>query len=1580
MARDKCAVKLRACRQKGTASMNFWIRIGYVVLLPLVSPYGIGIHAGQISPTMQGRQTSLTRPTSKLDAPPSILKKRKPSGLTELSKSPDDQNSSENSVNHTKGNVSNKIYQKNGSVQKTSKSQQATESNASIISRLLFFYASPLTKLASMRQLESSDAFKTPDENKMEKIVPGLQKIYDKCRSKARRRLEKLRAERNTVQNRDFKRRIKDKIVKSESLVLLKAIIMHQKKMLIMTGLLRLVNTSIQAFPALLVARLLRIIEAGETHHPLKPIQAALLLVGVLSLKMIVENQYFHMLVKSATQVRGSLSGMIFDKSLRLSSAGASDMVDGEERRLKDKSNTKKKIDQLGVGGVMNLMQSDTSQIEFAALQVHTIWDGLLQIAIYTTLLFKVLGPSVKWGFLILLLQIPTNIFGLRVLSHLSKKLNEAKDSRTRKTTEALSNMKLLKLQAWDNSFEEKIQQQREEELRRQLKRGTFQALNSAISNAVPSIILVVTLGAYKRAGGAIIASTVFTAISLFNQLRFPLYFYPLLIDTMANGKQSMRRISSYLCQEELSNYVHNYPQIEGDRGRIEMKNGNFLWSSAKSSSSTKTDVSLPAAALCGAEVIVKPGEVVAVVGPVGSGKTALIKALLGELEPTPSIVGYGMMEKSLGSISVGHDSLTTMDVPSVSMYGDVAYCAQEAWLSTGTIKEAVVFGREFDEDRYLSALYDAGLDEDISGYNMSEQKQGALSHNTEVGEGGLSLSGGQRARVQLARALYHDAGVYLLDDPLSALDAAVGVTVFERMIKRFRQRKAAVVFVTNDPALPQRCDRVVLMENVKSDSGSPSCSRILDTGTYDELISRGHTLKNISVNEVSTVSLPPNQHEDETEFPDLDNHDPIKSDAGFSDHSISTSSKISYVSGKSESLSNHVASSKLALKDDDNDSNDISIKVKTADDMMKTGVVPFSTYTTYLRSVRKPQLIVFALASVFMVNGAQFFQQFVVAKWTELGQEAVSTALGGKHLQLLAYAAMTASVFLFLRSYTIMSVGIRASQFFHSRMLSTVFRAPVSFFETTPSGQLFSRFGKEMETIDRSLPSSFASVLYCFLQIFMTMIALAGVVTPKIIPPLIFIGFSYRSTMSRFRPASRDLKRCETKTRSPIYTHFGEALRGAETIRSFRSSSTLWSSQNRQLTDDNLSTFYTSKALDRWLSIRLESLGNLIVLSAAFAAVILTRTGNLKAGMAGWGLTQALSITGLLTWAVRVLTDLENQMMSVMRVKELINIDATQRQKGSIHSNDDVQMVPVENEKPGAALNIIPQESSTTITVSPDNDHDLVESLWPWKGEISFKNVAMRYTTESPLVLKDVTISVPPASTLGIVGRTGSGKSTMLLTLFRISEIEMGGSIEIDGVDIRSVSLKTLRRSLSIIPQDPVLFAGTVMYNLDVTGEISVEDGWAALEAASPDLARQFRISGQGLNSMITEGGKNLSSGQRQLICLARALLRKSKILVLDEATSSVDSNTDAQVQNTIRREFVNKGVSVIVVAHRLDTVLGLDKIAVLDAGTLVEYGAPNDLLKIRNGKLKGLVESDRGNQIQGVDTRRRARYTEVK
>eukprot|EP00985_Skeletonema_marinoi_P002055 scaffold834_cov144-Skeletonema_marinoi.AAC.2 len=1398
------------------------------------------------------------------------------------------------------------------------------EYNSSLSSRLLYKYADPLLQIASKRQLEPSDAFNVPQEKLMETTVTKLESVYAKCREKAKAK---------------FATRKKKP---SESAVLAKALLASQKQTLILTGALRLLNTVIQAFPSLLIARLLRQIEAGNSIKAIEPLRSAFLLVSVLSVKMIIENQYFHNVIKCACEVRGSVGGMIFDKSLRLSSGTVTSSGNSKDKKKK------KRASSMGSGEVLNLMQSDATMLEMLTLQIHTIWDGALQIAIYIALLYKFLGTSVFWGLGVLLSTIPINALTLRILNRLSVKEIEAKDARMKKTTESVSNMQLLKLMSWENLFAKDIQCQRDEEMRRHTKRGAVRALSQAISNTAPAISLVATLTAYAKTGKPVVASTIFTAISLFNQLRFPLFFYPMLIDAIANGQNSLRRISSYLESQEITPYVDYKPKLNGEGGSIEMSNGNFLWSAPTSSSDEEGSVDKTctsgAPALCGASISVQPGEVVAVIGGVATGKTALVKSLIGELTPVPQ--NPKLIQQEYGS---------TADVPRVTAHGSIAYCAQEAWLPKGTVRESIVFGREYNEERYARAIYSAGLDDDIASSN--------LTHDTDVGEDGSNLSGGQRARVALARALYEEsAGIYVLDDPLSALDASVGSTVFQRVTERLRQEKAATIFVTNDPNLPRQCDKVVLMGSDPTNG----CSRIVDVGTYDELLSRGHDLRTITHAEEDDSTI----EDERLDAEDVDVN-VVYHSSGISIGNNMTSRHAdpdSHIALEEDPalLAEHTMPQSTQPSEDRLPPVTNQQRQLSTDDTMSTGSIPRSTYLTYFRSVKNPLLIALALASYFASNGSQFFQQLIVAKWTEASTGGIAAAVSAKYCRQLIYAAAGVSVTMCLRSYLTMKVGVRASKTIHQAMTKSVFGAPISFFSSTPSGQLLTRFGKELEVVDRSLPDGIASVLYCFLQVFFSTLALSGVVTPFMAIPLGLIGIFYVKTMGLFRPAARDLKRIESKSRSPIYTQFREALSGAETIRSIPKATSLWSRKHRHLADENLSIYYSVKSLDRWLSVRLETLGNTVVFSAAVASILLTRAGRLKSGAAGWGLTQALSITGLLAWCVRVLTDLETQFMSVMRTVELTDLESE-----TVKGIDEVKpRMPRELYRAGEALQALQPSGSGSLPALPESDADLLQSGWPWRGHVEFKNVSMRYNPSLPLVLKNVSVDIPAGSTLGVVGRTGSGKSSLLLTLFRLAEIEgnAGSSITIDGVDIRSLSLQGLRDSISIIPQTPILFAGTLMHNLDASGKATPEDAWRALESASPQLAKQFRDSSEGLNTIISEGGENLSLGQRQLICLARALMKRSKILVLDEATSSIDMKTDAQVQETIRREFVQKGVTVITVAHRLETVLGYDRILVLDAGVPVEFGPPDELLRRSGGYLRYLFDADKQNREKGL------------
>ena len=570
-----------------------------------------------------------------------------------------------------------------------------------------------------------------------------------------------------------------------------------------------------------------------------------------------------------------------------------------------------------------------------------------------------------------------------------------------------------------------------------------------------------------------------------------------MLIDSLANGKEALKRIATYLAREELTPYVQHLPKSD-DGGSVELRNGNFLWSAANQPDIARGEQRMGAPALCDASLNVGPGEVVAVVGSVATGKSALCKSLIGELAPVPRVV----VDQSEGD-KTEMSFRTSSDIPSVVVRGKISYAAQEAWVPQGSLRDAVVFGREYDEEKYFSAIYDAGLEDDIA--------NGPLSHDMDVGEDGSNLSGGQRARVALARALYDDsAGVVILDDVLAALDASVGSIVFERVVSRLRRQRAATIFVTNDDSLPRFCDKVILMGN---NPGNPQCSRVVDTGTYSELCRRGHDIRSFCHPELQIDSKETEGMESEesgSSSYDISARNATMSDCHadpdckvqmeqdpryISDHTIPQSiepteyADISTIdreeSPKESSVDNQedISSAKAAPPKKQ--------KLVSVDDEMKVGAVPRSTYMTYFRAIRSPLLICAALGAYFAGNAAQMAQQLIIARWSEVGKAEITQAISSKYLNQLVWGAGFVSIFFFLRSYLTMRVGVRASRFIHEKMVESVFKAPLSYFSTTPSGQLLSRFGRELDVVD-GVPDGISSVLFCFLQIFFSILALA--------------------------------------------------------------------------------------------------------------------------------------------------------------------------------------------------------------------------------------------------------------------------------------------------------------------------------------------------------------------------------------------------------------------------------------------------------------------------------------------------------
>eukprot|EP00981_Chlorochromonas_danica_P011662 scaffold4203_cov166-Ochromonas_danica.AAC.8 len=1249
--------------------------------------------------------------------------------------------------------------------------------------------------------------------------------------------------------------------------------------------------------------------QALVTHHGL---QLCLLLFLCLSTKTAIENQYFDLVTNTGAQVRGTISAAIYQKAFRLGASGRQNVTTGE---------------------IINYMQIDAGRLEYVAGTIHTVWDGLLQILGYTSLLLYFLGPAVFAGLAAMLCIIPLNAYFLNRLSTVREENLKFTDRRVKLTNEILQGIRAVKSYNWEKPFQEKLQNIRVKELELLKAAGASRAVLVSVLFAAPSFVAVFSLAVFALMGNALDPTKVFTSLALFNQLRFPLTFFPMLLNSLAEGKVSLERITRYLQAQEVKGYVEKtLSEDDPVDTAVLVEKASFSWTAPQADNQTSESPSVGnyRGQLTDIDLNVRKGELIAIIGPTGCGKSTLLQALLGELQ-RPSNTGR------------------------VVVQGRTAFLPQTPWIPNDLLRNIILFGQPYNALRYQNALQVAGLSRDLE--NM---EGGDL---TEIGERGLTLSGGQKQRLSLARSVYEDADVYLLDDPLSALDSEVGKQVFRDCICGALAGKTRLL-VTHQLNVLSQVDRVVLMEN----------SRIVAVGTLRELVAQGYDLNKYirssspssseknrqeQVNVVSSIEdgvieekiveeevmnqLPTNAtfvasetaEEVETEIlvstvpPTGALLDCVGSDCLVEDNEISTRTLTS--SERSEVADDvpttpTTTTTPLFARSKPIASPPSLRRVKTimSKEERAEGAVGLSVYRDYLLEARRPGLLLLMTLAFLVANASTILQQYVVAAWT-------GDVFYRKH-SLLFYlkgvAGMASSVagFTFLRTYLFTLIGASASSSLHAKMVSRLLSAPLHYFESTPVGRIVQRFSKDLDQVDQQLPGSMGQLFASSLQIVASMAAIC-LVTPSFSIVMAVVSFIYLSVTNYYRPVAREMKRLESLSRSPVYSHFAESLQGLPVLRAAQRLS-LYARSNAAKMDDNLAACFGLKAVDRWLCLRLEVLGNVVVL---FAAVLAVLTGS-RAGSTGLSLTNAMTITTLLNWAVRNAAETESLMNSVERVYFVANDTPQEEEKEERTPDQSVQ--------------------------NKHKDEELVKSGWPWKGELVFQDVVMRYREDFDPVLCGISLKVSPGERLGIVGRTGSGKSSLFRALLRLSEVE-DGAILVDGVDIKTVGMHTLRSSISIIPQDPVLFTGSVRTNLDPFGVYSEEVLWTALRKAH--LETFVRSLPDQLDFQVSEGGENFSQGQRQLLCLARALVRRSRILLLDEATSSVDFETDRVIQETIRSEFSDQGATVLTIAHRLRTIMDADKIVVMSNGQVREFAPPWKLLQNPDSLFSQLVSAEK-------------------
>lgn len=1142
---------------------------------------------------------------------------------------------------------------------------------------------------------------------------------------------------------------------------------------------------------------------------------------------------YFQMCFMLGVNVRTTIMASIYKKALTL-------------------SNQARK--QYTIGETVNLMSVDAQKLMDVTNFIHLLWSNVLQIALSIYFLWAELGPSVLAGVGVMILLIPVNGLLASKSRAIQVKNMKNKDKRLKIMNEILSGIKILKYFAWEPSFKNQVHELRKKELKNLLTFGQMQSVMVFLLYLTPVLVSVITFSVYTLvdSNNVLDAEKAFTSITLFNILRFPLSMLPMVISSMLQASVSRERLEKYLGGDDLDTSAIRRDS-SSDKA-VQFSEASFTWD--QDSEATIRDVNLD----------IMPGQLVAVVGTVGSGKSSLMSAMLGEMEDVH-----------------GH----------ITIKGTIAYVPQQSWIQNGTIKDNILFGSKLDEKRYQQVLEACALLPDLE-----VLPGGDLA---EIGEKGINLSGGQKQRISLARATYQNSDIYVLDDPLSAVDAHVGRHIFNKVLgpNGLLKGKTRLLVTHSIHFLPQ-VDEIVVLGN----------GTILEKGSYNTLLAK----KGLFAKILKTFTKQTGPEGEATVNEDSEEDDdcglmPSVEEIPEDVASLTMKRENSLhrtLSRSSRSRSRHQKSLRNSLKTRNvntlkEEEEPVKGQKLIKKEFIQTGKVKFSIYLKYLRAIG--WYLIFLIIFAYVINSVAYIgSNLWLSAWTNDSKAFNGTnyPASQRDMRIGVYGVLGLAQGVFVLMANLLSAhgSTHASNILHRQLLSNILQAPMSFFDTTPTGRIVNRFAGDISTVDDTLPQSLRSWILCFLGIISTLVMICTA-TPVFIIVIIPLGIIYVSIQIFYVATSRQLKRLDSVTRSPIYSHFSETVSGLSVIRAFEHQQRFLK-HNEVGIDTNQKCVFSWIVSNRWLAVRLELIGNLIVFFSSLMMVIYKAT--LSGDTVGFVLSNALNITQTLNWLVRMTSEIETNIVAVERINEYIK---------------------VENEAPWV-----------TDKRPPPG--------WPSKGEIRFNNYQVRYRPELDLVLRGITCDIRSMEKIGVVGRTGAGKSSLTNGLFRILEAA-GGQIIIDGVDIASIGLHDLREKLTIIPQDPILFSGSLRMNLDPFNHYSDEEIWKALELAH---LKSFVAGLQlGLSHEVAEAGDNLSIGQRQLLCLARALLRKSKILIMDEATAAVDLETDHLIQMTIQKEFSH--CTTITIAHRLHTIMDSDKIIVLDNGKIVEYGSPQELLR---------------------------------
>ncbi|KAI9218855.1 P-loop containing nucleoside triphosphate hydrolase protein [Blastocladiella britannica] len=1145
----------------------------------------------------------------------------------------------------------------------------------------------------------------------------------------------------------------------------------------------------------------------------------------------VLHHAFFFIGMRLGQQLRTSSIALLYNKSIHLAAGSAS------------------------AGVVVNLVSNDLSPFEQLALFGHSLWVALIEIPICSYLLYRNLSWPSLLGLAVIFLVIPMQGWFGRQFHTFRKRMVKSRDSRIRLMSDLITGIQLIKLQGWRSPFISEVERVRHQEMK-DLKNGNiFDAGNEALFFIFPLLVSLVTYGTSVAAGIPLSAPSVFSSVALFNVMRLTLTtFVPKSVKGVTEAVVSLRRLEDFLTQPETESrgagraaQATSLKDVDATQSAIRLTDAHFEWD---------------AFALQSVSIDFKQASLTAVIGPVGAGKSSLMQALLGEM---PSV-----------RITTPPSSASASQLYVDSHHRTMAYAPQTPWVLAGTIMDNILFSHPLDETWLRSVVAICSLERDL------EQWPHGLA--TIVGDRGVALSGGQKARLALARAVYARAPVLLLDDPLSAVDTRVARRIFDAVRSAPELAHTTRILVTHQLQFVAECDQVVVLEK----------GGVEAVGSWDEVRAQ-HDRRVAEVGEDAAAG---------DWMAILREYDQQDADA---DASAAAASGAGATGAADDDAAAELVGAAIDIKGDTAGAAAVAAaQVETS----QVGTVHWSTFVRFLIRPTSWWTLIAVLVGMFGAQTAAAASDWHLAQWS---RKPADVQLNDPFYLTLYWSLILGAVVIGIaRALVVYSLMLNSSLVTSKDMLHAVLDAPLSWFSKNRSGQILNRFSKDQSIIDEMLPSVLFNTVQCLFQAFAVLVVVIAVL-PWIALSIPVLGVAFVALRRMYIGASRSIKRIEAVTRSPVYSHLSASLEGLPVIRALGAQA-LFAQRFAEYTDANTRAIFAQAGCARWLGVRLDLMSSVFLGVAAFLAQGIAVSGSLPAALAGLALSYTLQLNGLLQWLVRQTVECEVMFVSVERMLEYVDV---------------------------------PREADLPSTDVPPAD-------WPTKGDLVIRNMSLTYPgSGAQPVLRDWNVEFKAGERIGIVGRTGAGKSSFFAALFRSYPYQ--GIMMLDGINTATLQVEALRQRLSIIPQEPFLFKGTLRFNLDPFAEYADADLWHALSRVELQPAIE-RLDGK-LDAPVDDGGANFSVGQRQLLCLARSLLKKSRVLVCDEATANIDFRSDALIQKVLKNDFGNETL-VLTIAHRLSTVLDYDRILVLDGGRIVEFAHAWELLQIKDGVLARMVE----------------------